>query len=384
MHVVARTVPNSRAPVPSAAMFERTALPSGPRVISARLPGARSVSIAAYVLAGSRLETAGPGRRRPFHGAHHVQGHDRASRRRGPSARRSRASAARSTPRPTANRPSTGSASRAARRARDGRPRRADRPADARRGEIDSERAVIVEEIRSYLDDPAEYCQILFQTAMFGDGPLGREICGDEAGIRALPEAADPRLLAATYRPANTVIALVGDLPHERRSTSRRPRSAPATASSRGSPRRRRCRPGPRDPAGGATRARPSCASGVPALRRDHPDAGRWRSSTRSSATGCAAASSCPFARSRVWPTTSRRAWSTTPTPARSRSPPESTRPACRRPLTRSSPSWPACATSSFQRRAREGQGVPVRRARAADGRHPPRRVLDRRPGGAP
>ena len=37
-------------------MFERTALPEGPRVISARVPGARSVSIAAYVLAGSRLE----------------------------------------------------------------------------------------------------------------------------------------------------------------------------------------------------------------------------------------------------------------------------------------------------------------------------------------
>ena len=41
------------------AMFERTALASGPRVISARVPGARSVSIAAYVLAGSRLETPG-------------------------------------------------------------------------------------------------------------------------------------------------------------------------------------------------------------------------------------------------------------------------------------------------------------------------------------
>jgi predicted Zn-dependent peptidase len=39
-------------------MFERTVLPSGPRVISARMPGARSVSIAAYVLAGSRLEAA--------------------------------------------------------------------------------------------------------------------------------------------------------------------------------------------------------------------------------------------------------------------------------------------------------------------------------------
>ena len=34
--------------------------------------------------------------------------------------------------------------------------------------DIESERAVIIEEIRSYLDDPSEYCQILFQTALFG------------------------------------------------------------------------------------------------------------------------------------------------------------------------------------------------------------------------
>ena len=40
-------------------MFHRTELPQGPRVISARLPGSRSVSIAAYVLAGSRLERPG-------------------------------------------------------------------------------------------------------------------------------------------------------------------------------------------------------------------------------------------------------------------------------------------------------------------------------------
>ena len=39
-------------------MYERTALPDGPRVITSRLPGARSVSMAAYVLAGSRLESA--------------------------------------------------------------------------------------------------------------------------------------------------------------------------------------------------------------------------------------------------------------------------------------------------------------------------------------
>ena len=37
--------------------FQRTALPDGPRVISARLPNSRSLSAAVYVLAGSRLET---------------------------------------------------------------------------------------------------------------------------------------------------------------------------------------------------------------------------------------------------------------------------------------------------------------------------------------
>ena len=47
----------ANAPVPSLTMFERTALPEGPRVISAPLERARSVSIAAYVLAGSRLES---------------------------------------------------------------------------------------------------------------------------------------------------------------------------------------------------------------------------------------------------------------------------------------------------------------------------------------
>ena len=80
--------------------------------------------------------------------------------------------------------------------------------------DIDNERTIIIEEIRSYLDDPSEYCQMLFQGAMFGDGPLGREICGDEAGIRALPTATIRDFWGALYRPANTVIAVAGDLPH--------------------------------------------------------------------------------------------------------------------------------------------------------------------------
>ena len=182
-----RSHPRERARATIPTMFERTALPAGPRVISARLPGARSVSIAAYVLAGSRLET--PAETGVAHFMEHLtfKGTARYPTTRAISEaiegvgglvqRRDRPRIDRLLgPRPAARG-----------RAGDGRPRRADRPAASDRRRHRQERTVIVEEIRSYLDDPSEYCQILFQTALFGDGPLGREICGDEAGIRALP-----------------------------------------------------------------------------------------------------------------------------------------------------------------------------------------------------
>jgi predicted Zn-dependent peptidase len=195
-------------------MFERTALPSGPRVISARLPGARSVSIAAYVLAGSRLETAAEA------GVAHFMEHI--------------------TFKGTARFPSTRAISEAiegvggsfnaatdrestvywvrvprreATRAMDVLGELIVRPTLADE-EIDGERPVIVEEIRSYLDDPAEYSQILFQQALFGDGPLGREICGDEEGIRNLPAATIRDFWQTMYRPANTVVAVAGDIDH--------------------------------------------------------------------------------------------------------------------------------------------------------------------------
>src|SRR5687768_9706035 len=203
-----------RLPVPSAAMFERTALPSGPRVISSRLPGARSVSIAAYVLAGSRLESAAEA------GVAHFMEH--------------------LTFKGTQSYPTTRAISEAiegvggsfnastdrestvywvrvprreAHRAMDVLGELIVRPLlDAK--ESEGERSVIIEEIRSYQDDPAEYAQMLFQSALFGDGPLGREICGDEAGIRGLPETTIRDFWRTTYRPANTVIAVAGDIDH--------------------------------------------------------------------------------------------------------------------------------------------------------------------------
>jgi predicted Zn-dependent peptidase len=255
-------------------MFERTALPAGPRVISARLPGARSVSIAAYVLAGSRLET--PAEAGVAHFMEHI------------------------TFKGTARFPSTRAISEAiegvggsfnAATDRESTvywvrvPRReATRAMDVLGelivrptlddSEIDGERTVIVEEIRSYLDDPAEYAQILFQQAMFGDGALGREICGDEEGIRALPADTIRSFWRTTYRPANTVVAVAGDIGHESAL------ELAGTAFGTGNGVVPGYAPAPALPAGerALLRSRRDASQaqlivGVPALRRDHPDA---------------------------------------------------------------------------------------------------------------
>jgi predicted Zn-dependent peptidase len=253
-------------------MFERTALPAGPRVISARLPGARSVSVAAYVLAGSRLEGAGQV------GVAHFMEH--------------------LTFKGTVAYPSTRAISEAiegvggsfnaatdrestvywvrvplreAARAVDVvgelivRPRLTDR-------DIESERAVIIEEIRSYLDDPSEYCQILFQTALFGDGPLGREICGEESDVRDLADTVIREFWSQSYRPANTVVAIAGDLGHE----DALGLAAPAFGTGNGVVAGFAPAPvlpaGPRVMLGRRSTNQAQLCIGLPALERDHPD----------------------------------------------------------------------------------------------------------------
>jgi predicted Zn-dependent peptidase len=255
-------------------MFERTALPAGPRVISARLPGARSVSIAAYVLAGSRLET--PAEAGVAHFMEHI------------------------TFKGTARFPSTRAISEAIEGVGGSFNAATDREStvywvrvprrEATRAmdvlgelivrptlddtEIDGERAVIIEEIRSYLDDPAEHAQILFQQAMFGDGALGREICGDEEGIRALPADTIRSFWRTTYRPANTVISVAGDVAHDEAV------ALAGTAFGTGNGVIPGYSPAPTLPAGerALLRSRRDASQaqlivGVPALHRDHPDA---------------------------------------------------------------------------------------------------------------
>ncbi|MDL2335371.1 MAG: pitrilysin family protein [Chloroflexota bacterium] len=197
------------------APFQRTAIDDGPRVISAQLPGTRSLSVAIYVLAGSRLET--PGRAGVAHFMEHV------------------------TFKGTRAYPTTRAVSEAIEGCGGSSNAATDRESTVywtrlpvreaerafgvlselvfrpllREADIARERDIIVEEIRSYQDDPGQYVFNLFDRAFFGDTPLGWEIAGDEASVRGLGVDDIKTFWSDMYKPSNTVVAVAGNLDHE-------------------------------------------------------------------------------------------------------------------------------------------------------------------------
>jgi predicted Zn-dependent peptidase len=81
--------------------------------------------------------------------------------------------------------------------------------------DVDSERAVILEEIAMYEDDPQEKVFDVLGEAVFGDHPLGRAIIGRAEVIADTPVAEIARFHGSRYVPANIVIAAAGAVDHE-------------------------------------------------------------------------------------------------------------------------------------------------------------------------
>lgn len=262
-------------------MFERTALPGGPRVISARLPGARSLAVAVYVLAGSRFET------RERAGIAHFMEHLTFKGTRAYPTTRAVSEAIEGvggTSNAATDRESTVYFTRLPlREAERGVEVMAELVARPmlRDQDIERERPVIVDEIRSYRDDPGQYVYNLFDEALYGDTPLGWEICGDEGTVSALDGEQIRDFWRSAYRPTNTVVALAGDIEHRfvvdlvRRAYA----VAPGERSSEeGNGAQPHFAPAPPLPNGERVRllerqtAQAYLCLGLPALRRDDPD----------------------------------------------------------------------------------------------------------------
>jgi predicted Zn-dependent peptidase len=82
--------------------------------------------------------------------------------------------------------------------------------------EVDAERAVVLEEIAMYEDDPQDKIFDVLGEAVFGGDPLGRSIIGRPDVIRNTPVDAIRTFHRARYRPDNVVVAAAGSIDHDR------------------------------------------------------------------------------------------------------------------------------------------------------------------------
>jgi predicted Zn-dependent peptidase len=84
-----------------------------------------------------------------------------------------------------------------------------------RHDEVESERQVILEEIRMREDTPDDVVHDLFAEALFPDHPLGREVAGTSETIAAMSREQIADYHAAHYLPSNVVVAVAGNLAHD-------------------------------------------------------------------------------------------------------------------------------------------------------------------------
>jgi predicted Zn-dependent peptidase len=81
--------------------------------------------------------------------------------------------------------------------------------------EVESERQVILEEIRMRDDTPDDLVHDVFAGALFPHHPLGREISGSQESITEVSRDAIASYHADHYRPSNVVVAVAGNVDHD-------------------------------------------------------------------------------------------------------------------------------------------------------------------------
>ena len=82
--------------------------------------------------------------------------------------------------------------------------------------EIETERGVVIEEILSYKDSPADDVYDRFEEKLYAGHPLERPILGTVASVRKIKAAELRRFVAEKFRPEAMAFTLVADVPEEK------------------------------------------------------------------------------------------------------------------------------------------------------------------------
>ena len=83
------------------------------------------------------------------------------------------------------------------------------------RTDIEKERQVIIEEINMSIDSPQHWVNILIDKLLWPKHPLGRDVAGTKESVAAITREGMLEYLSGNYRPANTVVAIAGNIEHQ-------------------------------------------------------------------------------------------------------------------------------------------------------------------------
>ena len=84
-----------------------------------------------------------------------------------------------------------------------------------RRRDHTSEKPIIVDEIRMYVDSPSDHIFTLFDEMLYAGHPLGREIAGTIGSVRRATHRAVVEHWQASYRMRGMVLAVAGAIDHD-------------------------------------------------------------------------------------------------------------------------------------------------------------------------
>ena len=82
-------------------------------------------------------------------------------------------------------------------------------------GEMEKERKVILEELAMVADSPAQLVDLLLDSILWPDNPLGRDVAGTEETVKGIDRDMVMGYLAKQYVPNNILISVAGNIVHE-------------------------------------------------------------------------------------------------------------------------------------------------------------------------